>query len=451
MPKRVQTSVELNGNNEYVHRLVAKAFIDNPNNLNEINHKDEDKSNNRVDNLEWCTKSYNVSYSKSIKIKQIDPITKDVINIYDSAIRAAIAVSGKNGCILMCCNCLYGKSKLVEDMNGLKDKRYDNIRLIFNEAQHSYIDTLNNNYISTTQILHQYQPKFDKNYWLRKKSKELGISEKKLEEQWSTITKEACERGTNTHNGLEDGVKGASMFQQAINYLDKREDGVMVTIADIPNFGASYKLLNLKDFIELTNNRYPLIYDAFKMYTERGYKIYSEIGMFLIDWLISGTIDILLVNEDTNCAVVGDWKTNRGGLRFSSGYYKKDKTVKPAQQTNVWVDKDERLLAPLNHLPNCNGAIYNLQLSMYAFAVEYILGLTIKGIWLCHIDSDFELNEYGMPKRFSDGLYHIKENSVETTKFFTMNYLRDDINKVLKDRELQIKASGVQTQFKLAI
>lgn len=40
---------------------------------------------------------------KSIKIKQIDPITKEVINIYDSAIRAAIAVSGKNGCILMCC------------------------------------------------------------------------------------------------------------------------------------------------------------------------------------------------------------------------------------------------------------------------------------------------------------------------------------------------------------
>lgn len=37
---------------------------------------------------------------------------------------------------------------------------------------------------------------------------------------------------------------------------------------------------------------------------------------------------------------------------------------------------------------------------MYAFAVEYILGLTIKGIWLCHIDSDFELNEYGMPKDF---------------------------------------------------
>lgn len=66
-------------------------------------------------------------------------------------------------------------------------------------------------------------------------------------------------------------------------------------------------------------------------------------------------------------------ETNRGGLKFSSGYYKKDKTVKPAQQTNVWVDKDERLLAPLNHLPNCNGAIYNLQLSMYALLLSIYL------------------------------------------------------------------------------
>ncbi len=45
-----------------VHRLVAIAFIPNPNGYNEINHKDEIKGNNRVENLEWCSRSYNVRY-----------------------------------------------------------------------------------------------------------------------------------------------------------------------------------------------------------------------------------------------------------------------------------------------------------------------------------------------------------------------------------------------------
>lgn len=46
-----------------VHRLVAKAFISNPNNFPIINHKDENKQNNNVNNLEWCTCKYNINYS----------------------------------------------------------------------------------------------------------------------------------------------------------------------------------------------------------------------------------------------------------------------------------------------------------------------------------------------------------------------------------------------------
>lgn len=45
-----------------VHRLVAQAFLDNPNNFPEINHKDEDKINNQLTNLEWCDNKYNMNY-----------------------------------------------------------------------------------------------------------------------------------------------------------------------------------------------------------------------------------------------------------------------------------------------------------------------------------------------------------------------------------------------------
>ena len=46
-----------------VHRLIAQAFISNPDGLPIINHKDENKENNRVENLEWCDEKYNSTYS----------------------------------------------------------------------------------------------------------------------------------------------------------------------------------------------------------------------------------------------------------------------------------------------------------------------------------------------------------------------------------------------------
>lgn len=332
-------------------------------------------------------------------------------------------------------------------MLELRDKRYNDIRLVFDEPQHKYTDTLGNGYISTTTILHNYQPKFDKSYWLRKKSKELGISEKKLEQQWDTIKDEACERGSNTHNGLEDGIKGGSQFKKAIQYLEARQTGEMITVADIPTILGNYRLLDLSEFIELTENKYPQIYEVFQRYTDNGYQIYAEIGTFLIDFLVSGTIDVLLLREDK--FVIGDWKTNRGGLKFEAGYFKKDKSQKPAQTTDIWVPKQDFLLPPVNNLPNCNGSVYNLQLSMYAFMVELILGIPCIGMWLCHIDSDFELNEYGQPKRFPDGLYHIKENPKEKTTFHVMQYRKQEIELILNDRRMQLEAGALNTQFKL--
>lgn len=58
-------------NKKLLHRLVAEAFVPNPNGYNEINHLDENKENNVFTNLEWCEHSYNVNYGNCrIKISQ---------------------------------------------------------------------------------------------------------------------------------------------------------------------------------------------------------------------------------------------------------------------------------------------------------------------------------------------------------------------------------------------
>lgn len=50
----------------YVHLLVAKAFLPNPNNLPEINHKNQDKMDARLSNLEWCDRKYNMNYGNVV-------------------------------------------------------------------------------------------------------------------------------------------------------------------------------------------------------------------------------------------------------------------------------------------------------------------------------------------------------------------------------------------------
>ncbi len=328
------------------------------------------------------------------------------------------------------------------------DSRYNSDYLYFDEPTHKYTDSLGNSYISVTTIIHDnYTPKFDKKYWLRKKSRELGISSKELERQWQAITDEACTRGTATHNGIEDAIKENSMFKNAIQYLNQVESGRCITVADIPNLIP--RPLDLDKFKEATHNKYGKIYDVFEFYINKGYTIYSEIGAFLIDYLISGTIDILCIKEDR--FVILDWKTNRNGLQFEAGYFKKDKSTTPAQLTNQYIVKDEKMLPPLSHLDNCNGMHYSLQLSTYARMVELILDIPCVGLGLCHIGSPFVKNQYGMPYRDKNNQYPIDENGEETVNWYHINYLRNEVDAILRDRKTFLDSNSNKVNNQLSL
>ena len=99
-----------------VHRLVAESFIDNPYNLPQVNHKDENSMNNNVSNLEWCTQKYNMNYgtcpyrigkANSKIIAQFDK-SGNFIKNYNSIIEAERQTNISNGTI---CDVLKGRRK----------------------------------------------------------------------------------------------------------------------------------------------------------------------------------------------------------------------------------------------------------------------------------------------------------------------------------------------------
>ena len=122
-------SVMLSKNNDKkrhrIHRLVAKMFIDNPLNLEEVNHIDGDKSNNSKDNLEWVNRKENELHCrKEINNKEYKPFKvcyfNDNIELYDVKSDLADKLKVTSACVK---NWLHGKSKGYMNY-GIKEIKY---------------------------------------------------------------------------------------------------------------------------------------------------------------------------------------------------------------------------------------------------------------------------------------------------------------------------------------
>lgn len=100
------------------HRLVAQSFLDNPDNLCEINHIDEDKTNNKVENLEWCNRKQNCNHrsrNERIAKSHSKPILQfnkegDFIRKWESTTQVKRELGFNQGNISSCCK---GKLKLT--------------------------------------------------------------------------------------------------------------------------------------------------------------------------------------------------------------------------------------------------------------------------------------------------------------------------------------------------
>lgn len=199
--------------------------------------------------------------------------------------------------------------------------------IIFKEDTHQYFNTENGReYLSGTKFLHLFEPPFDKEGISKRVAAKEGKTQQQVLDEWAAISKQACDYGTATHLMMENYIK-----------------------------------FNAKDA------EFPILYDSFHECVGKDYKfaeaIHSEELVWLDEFEIAGQSD-LIIDWKGNEFSIGDFKTNKK-IEFYSGF-------------------GNRMLAPVDHLSQCQYNLYALQLSLYAYAYSIRTGRKLRHIFLMH-------------------------------------------------------------------
>lgn len=213
------------------------------------------------------------------------------------------------------------------------------MNLLFNSEQHRYYfeEEPETKLISVSTLIGMYHEKFDREAISKKTAAKRGVTQESLLVEWDAKNKKSLEKGTKYHQMRED------------------------------------QYLNLKNVFK--HKEKEGLKQAFDI-TELKPGIYPELIVYHPYYNIVGTADYIQIYED-NSFTCRDWKTNEK-LEFKGFpvYNPKDHTRSP-----------KKMFAPVQHLDDCNGIHYSLQLSAYCFCLEEA-GFTCKDIILEHIIFD---------------------------------------------------------------
>lgn len=316
--------------------------------------------------------------------------------------------------------------------------------LSFNEAEHRYFDEANPNiaYTSVTTIIGKYGKPYDKVFWgiytalkdrlfkvrpfpetreiavngivthvdslLRNKTYNIYFKKTLLE--WEELTHASHVRGNKIHNYLEDGINDS----KGTGGIDNKNIIPLKGLAKFQKNKVKQLIIENKNDIKLfdTANKYPEITARLERYIDTGAVIYAEKRVHIPEYGVAGTIDVPIFKKNRFCIL--DWKTNKDELFYEAGYYKKVLINGKWIKSDEFVFTDDKMLYPVAHLSDGKLMHYALQLSMYAFILEY---------W------GYEFVNKGLE------IFHIRPGM--RPKLIKIPYLKEEVKSILEHHKLQ--------------